>query len=258
MPRLAALALTATACGNGLVPPASDATASESSSTDTPPTSTGDTSVVGCDPWQPDCPPGERCIWYANDGENFWSATRCEPIMEHPAGLNEPCSVVGDEYSGIDNCDIGLVCLGTDGNQKHCAAHCTGALEAPTCADGYFCVVHDPGFSWCVESCNPLQQDCALDSHVCVFDGASFFCSDFLVGDVPVHGSCTSAYCAPGLACIPSDASLECEGSFLCCEPFCDATLPNTCPGQDQTCVPWYDPGDAPPGFETLGLCSLP
>ena len=40
--------------------------------------------------------------------------------------------------------------------------------------------------------------------------------------------------------------------------PFCDITLPNTCPGQGQECVAWYDPGEAPPGYDNIGACVLP
>jgi hypothetical protein len=28
--------------------------------------------------------------------------------------------------------------------------------------------------------------------------------------------------------------------------------------GTDAMCVPFFDEGDAPPGYETLGLCKVP
>lgn len=43
-----------------------------------------------------------------------------------------------------------------------------------------------------------------------------------------------------------------------CCEPYCDLTEPNTCPGQGQQCLAWYAEGTAPPECEHLGVCSLP
>ena len=46
--------------------------------------------------------------------------------------------------------------------------------------------------------------------------------------------------------------------TFGCCLPYCDLDLPNTCPGQGLQCVPWYEPGEAPPGLEDVGVCHLP
>jgi hypothetical protein len=52
---------------------------------------------------------------------------------------------------------------------------------------------------------------------------------------------------------------MECDPAFMgCCEPLCDTSLPNNCPGQDQECLPFFEPGDAPPELETLGVCALP
>jgi hypothetical protein len=181
--------------------------------------------------------------------------------MENPAQLGDPCFVVGNGVSGIDNCDIGLFCWDTFGdNQGYCTAHCTGPVEDPTCPQGFDCALYAVGFSLCYETCNPLLQSCSLESNICGFNGSTFLCSGPSGEDIAAHGACTFYHsCAPGLACVPSVAAIECDPSiFACCEPFCDTTLPNTCPGQDQTCIPWYDPGDAPPGLESVGLCSLP
>jgi hypothetical protein len=44
-----------------------------------------------------------------------------------------------------------------------------------------------------------------------------------------------------------------------CCLPFCDtADDPAMCPGAGQECIPWYEMGTAPPGFEQVGICGIP
>lgn len=288
---LAWLTLASLACGNGVDTPPSQAGSSSESSVGhsetgvdvtTPTTgasttagiasttaSTGTTSLIPdtpdsyeCEPFQQDCPAGEKCVWYIHGGENYWNGTKCEPIMEDPAQQGEPCFVVGDGFSGVDNCDIGLICWEpNEENQGHCAAHCDGSPEAPTCADGFLCYVGRLGFSLCIELCDPLLQDCSLEDEICIGGYSEFYCGKSSGEDIPLHGSCEFiTSCATGLACVPSDAALECDQRrFNCCEPYCDTSLPNTCPGQDQTCVPWYvDPDDPPPGLESLGICSLP
>jgi hypothetical protein len=34
---------------------------------------------IECDQWAQDCPPGEKCMPWANDGGSSWNATRCFP-----------------------------------------------------------------------------------------------------------------------------------------------------------------------------------
>src|SRR5688500_2427888 len=119
------------ACGNGVGPPSttggstaasstggSETTASVSTGSPTSsstgsvvPTSTApsDSSFIHdpgpdlppeCDPYAQSCPPGEKCTWYAGDGGNSWTDTKCVPIMEDPAQIDEDCFVVDNGVSG--------------------------------------------------------------------------------------------------------------------------------------------------------------
>jgi hypothetical protein len=291
MPR-PALLLVLAACGNGVGPPNQTDTASESSghsetgapttthpppiagtTADDPPTtpssgSEGSSFVAvptdlgdgSCDPFLQDCPRGEKCTWYANDGGTVWNATKCEPIMEDPAQLNEDCFVVDNAVTGIDNCDLGLICWFADvENLGRCIALCSGSAESPTCTDGFWCRIYSSG-AFCYEFCHPLSPSCTHTEDKCLFDSYNFSCAPYPSGDKQVHEPCDHDYsCAQGLSCINSTATMECDPAFqFCCEPLCDTSLPNNCPGQDQECLPFFEPGDAPSSLETLGVCSLP
>jgi hypothetical protein len=65
--------------------------------------------------------------------------------------------------------------------------------------------------------------------------------------------------CDPGLICADPLSAEECDPQAPgCCLPFCDLTAPPSCPGNGQKCLPWYEVGRAPPGYENLGTCGLP
>lgn len=215
-----------------------------------------------CDPFNQDCPPGEKCTWFATDGGGAWNATKCEPIAESPAGLGALCYVVGNATTGLDDCDLGLICWEVDDeNFGHCAALCTGSPEMPTCASGSLCRVYGSGMSICFETCDPVSGSCENPGDLCLLDSGYFFTC--IPGAEDLHGiheSCMFANaCEPGLVCLVSRAAAECDQAVDgCCEPFCDAELPNTCPGLGQECVPFFELGTAPPGFEYVGACARP
>ncbi len=64
----------------------------------------GGGSVIACDLWSQDCPPGEKCMPWANDGGNTWNATRCTPIDDDPRSVGEPCTVV--ESGGVSAAEL--------------------------------------------------------------------------------------------------------------------------------------------------------
>jgi hypothetical protein len=49
-----------------------------------------------------------------------------------------------------------------------------------------------------------------------------------------------------------------CEGATGCCSPLCDLTDPMPPCLPDQVCLPWYEAGMAPAGYENVGACALP
>ena len=79
-----------------------------------------------CDIEAQDCPEGEKCMPWANDGGDEWNGTRCSPIAKDPGPLGGPCLAEGSGTSGIDDCDLGLVCWQVDPktNQGVCHAMC--------------------------------------------------------------------------------------------------------------------------------------
>lgn len=216
-----------------------------------------------CDTWAQDCPAGQKCTIYAENGGNSWNATQCVPVMEDPAKPGEPCFVVENGVSGIDNCELGSYCWDTNAeNIGVCVAHCMGTPEAPFCEPGYSCAV----FGWtylhlCLKGCDPLVQDCPTADDLCIANPSSdgFLCVLAPSGGGHVHDPCEFANsCDKGLICLDSSAAVECDPAASgCCEPFCDLFAPNTCPGQGQVCTPYYnDP--APPEMEHIGFCSVP
>ena len=90
-----------------------------------------------CDIWEPDCPEGEKCSAWANDGGTEFNATRCAPVAVTPDQVGEECSVEGSEYSGVDSCDHGSRCYDVDPltNLGICVALCEGTAEDPICED---------------------------------------------------------------------------------------------------------------------------
>ena len=100
--------------------------------------------AIECDTFAQDCPDGEKCMPWANDGGDEWNATRCSPIENEPAQVGEPCTVEGGPTSGIDSCAISAMCWEVDPmtNMGTCIAMCTGTADMPVCEDlGLECVV---------------------------------------------------------------------------------------------------------------------
>lgn len=218
-----------------------------------------------CDLFGQDCPAGEKCVPFADDGGSAWNNAKCVPVMEDPAQVGEECFAVESGVSGIDNCALGAICWDVDPRTLlgECVAQCTGSPESPMCPPGSSCAISGSGvIAVCLEGCDPLLQDCDPgdlcivnpnnDGTVCVLDGSN--------EEGQLHDECLFANaCDPGLACLDAAAAMECDPEGQgCCVPFCDVTLANACPGVGQECAPWWPPGEAPPGLEALGVCMVP
>jgi hypothetical protein len=225
----------------------------------------GGTIEIECDIWAQDCPRGEKCMPWANDGGKTWNATRCSPVDDTPAGVGEPCTAEGSGVSGTDNCELGAMCFGVDDEtlEGTCVAMCGGSEANPMCADGSACALGgDSVLALCLPICNPLGQDC-VEGDACYPVGDAFMC-------VPIFqpggfgAACDSvASCDPGFFCANPEAVPGCEDDVGCCSSFCDLAVMNaseTCPGvaDGQQCVPWWEDGRAPPGLESVGACVIP
>lgn len=223
--------------------------------------------TVECDVWSQDCPKGEKCVPWANDGGDRWNAAHCSPIARDPQDPGESCAVEGSAQSGIDDCVEGAVCWHVDDATLDgtCVAQCGGSEAAPECADGLACMIANEGvLTLCLPTCHPVMPDC-LAYEVCVFVGDGFFCAPDDSGDAGQHGDPCEFInsCDPGLLCLAAIGVAGCEDPLACCGEFCDLAAPDPdtqCTGMaaGEQCIPWYEDGEAPPGYQNVGACVLP
>ncbi|MCA9711740.1 MAG: hypothetical protein KDK70_38245 [Myxococcales bacterium] len=215
-----------------------------------------------CSVYAQDCPAGQKCIPYSDDGGPAWNAAGCFPIAEDPSGVDEPCTVTDSAYSGLDTCDLGLMCWDVDPDTMEgtCFALCTGSERAPICDEpnAHCAIAADGALVLCIPTCDPLGDDCPrgegcydqFDYFTCVPDGAD---PPAAAGDPCMFTNS----CSPGYACLDASLVPDCP-SFACCSAYCYVgEEPTAClPGQ--VCTPWFEPGQAPPEFEHVGICTLP
>jgi hypothetical protein len=218
-----------------------------------------------CDPIAQDCPRGEKCVPWANDGGAVWNANKCLPIPVDPAGLDEPCTLEGSSSSGLDDCDLGSMCFPDDWESLtgSCIALCSGSTEMPTCGDEASCVITNMGvMPLCLPYCSPLVQDCLLGTcrPMTSGTGSELLCDLGYEPGVGLPGeACASAQeCTPGTTCSPAAEVPGCAGA-ACCSSFCDLLAPDPAAAclAGQACEPWYAAGRAPLfGDETIGICT--
>jgi hypothetical protein len=225
--------------------------------------------VTECDPYVQDCPEGEKCNAWADDGGSSWNALGCFPIDDNPDQIGDPCTVEGSGVSGIDSCDIGLMCWDVDPetNMGTCISLCQGSPDDPTCPDPLtICIIANDGvLNLCLPMCDPLVQDCGL-GEACYPISDGFVCAPDASGDdLGAYGDPCEYInaCDPFNACVNPDTVPGCAGAAGCCSPFCDVTDPTSsmsCPGfaGGQECIAWFEEGLAPPGFEDVGVCAIP
>lgn len=208
-----------------------------------------------------DCPPGQKCNAWANDGGGSWNATRCVPIAPDPGEPGDPCTVEGSGTSGIDTCELGAMCWDVDPktNEGTCVAYCQGSESNPFCEDpDTQCEGRD--ILICLPLCCPIEQDCP-EGQACYSIVDSFNCAPDASGDLGAFGDpCEFVnVCDPGLLCLAAESVPDCASSIGCCTPFCQvgsSSCSELHPAME--CVPWFEEGAAPPGFELTGACVVP
>lgn len=232
----------------------------------------GGTCVVGgehhwrcspCDLIGQDCPSGEKCVPWANDGGTQANATRCVPVADDPAAPGESCVTEGSPASGLDDCDATSVCWGIDPVtlEGSCAPFCTGSTEDPQCDAGLACLVaNDGAVVVCLPECDPLASTCGPDQ-ACVPTDDTFVCTSVLMGGSGGDPCSSIDACVDGTVCVESgEVGAPCDpGETGCCAPWCDLSAPDPAAGcldPGQVCRPWSDP--APAGQESIGVCALP
>lgn len=216
-----------------------------------------------CDIFAQDCPMGEKCMPWANDGGTAWNATRCTPIADNPGQPGDECAVEGSGVSGIDDCELASMCWDVDSetNTGTCVAMCTGDESNPVCEDPQTTCV-TVNVILCLPVCDPLLQDCA-DGQACYGIDDDYVCAPDASGEMGVFGDpCESINaCDPGLFCAGAAGVPNCQGSIGCCSEFCDLDEPSgdaQCSGQagGQECLALTE--NPQPGFEAVGGCFIP
>jgi len=224
---------------------------------------------IECDVMSQNCPEGEKCMPWANDGGSAWNATKCAPLDPNPMQPGDTCTVDGNAVSGVDNCEAGSMCWDVDPqiNEGVCIAFCTGSYQSPVCEDpSTVCTIYNDGvLPLCLPMCDPLLQNCHGDNICVPASGPGFICVLDASGEEGQYGDpCEYVnVCDPGLYCANAEAVPGCQGAVGCCSDYCDLTAPvpvAACSGagQGQECVPWFEEGTAPPGLEHIGGCAIP
>ena len=218
-----------------------------------------------CSTWDQDCPEGEKCMPWANDGGNAWNATRCSPVVPDPNAPGEPCMVEGSGVSGIDDCDATSMCFNVDPetNQGTCHAFCTGSETNPMCAgECEVCPISGDGvLAICIPTCDPFAADCPAGSACYLAYDDSFLCVPDASGESGAPGDTCEFVnaCDGGTMCLDAGWLPECEGNN-CCSPFCTVGDPTPCavlPGTE--CVPVYEDGQGPEcSPPDVGVCAVP
>lgn len=218
--------------------------------------------AADCDPLAQDCPEAEAC--YIIDGGGA-----CAPDASgDDGGPLDPCDFVNACDPGLQCVDAAAVpgCLGdagcctpfcdVDGADACPFGSCTPVFEPGEAPPGLestgVCSGEDTGGG---AECDPLSQDCPAgdacyvmqEGTACVVDasgeqGAELDVCEFV------------NVCDPGLQCVAADAVPGCAGG-ACCTPFCDINGA----GEEcsfGTCNPIFEPGEAPPGLESTGVCT--
>ncbi len=221
-----------------------------------------DGGVAGqCDPKQQDCPEDEKCSAVSDTPGEPWGLNKCVP-KTGDSQVGDPCDIVDGKYTGLDNCDVGLICLLTDdeGLGGACVEFCDVSDQCPK--TGAKCVVYNDGsLPICLVDCDPLIQDCPEGQACYNSAGDAFVC--FKESAMPGEGApgdeCSYInQCQKGSFCANPASLSECGAQSGCCTPYCPVDGGNEpCnPGED--CVVFFVEGMAPPGYENVGVCVVP
>lgn len=214
---------------------------------------------IECSTWDQDCPFGEKCQPWANDGGNAWNDTVCGALDRDPDPVGQPCTAEGDGLVGVDSCELGALCWNVDPETGAgiCMALCKGNEANPICPDEHACMIANGNkLSLCVHECDPLDPACG-GGETCASIDDWFGCLPGQGGIVDPYGNCDSeGPCAPGTLCIPAERTSLCDEG-RCCSPVCDlesATPDEPCTMLD-SCVPFFEGGIVPPEHTQLGVC---
>src|SRR5690606_34827687 len=197
-----------------------------------------------------------------NDGSGVWNGVTCAPLDPSPDLVGQPCTAVDGHATGIDSCELGAYYSDVDPVtlQGHCVGLCQGSEDNPSCEEsGTTCaLLNDGALPVCLPTCDPLANDDCGDGFGCQPSGPAFVCIPSHYGDKVSTGCETMGGCPDGEDCF---AFPMIEGSGeRDCTPFCDLGDPlahEACAAVDDgyVCLPWFDRGAPPTGYEHVGTC---
>ena len=214
-----------------------------------------------CDTYSQDCPEGEKCVPFASAG-SFLDANKCVPVLGEQ-GPGQVCVSAG-YVAATDDCDATSMCWDLyeleDELVGTCVAFCTGSPDSPECEPGSQCLITGEGsVHVCIDTCDPLLQDCA-EGYACYWNNTGPFNCLPTSEDHGLGEPCGFVNdCAAGHVCQPAELFPACLGSS-CCASFCELGAGDVqCEDLPGTgCVPLFEEGDEPAGFEEVGVCVLP
>jgi hypothetical protein len=219
-----------------------------------------------CDTLLQDCPAGHKCTGVKPTLQGPYTGTACVP--DNADGGSAPGSICINAADGSDTCGPDSMCVQFGSGEGACVAFCTP--DALGCADPQqVCARTDTQWSLylCVPPCDPLAYDCpdvdvgAL-AMVCAPATIGFGCQlRGHLGGLPFAAPCINHRdCSAAAHCAPPTHVPGCAGASGCCDVYCDISAPAPCPlaAEGQACVPYYAPGEAPPGREDVGVCAVP
>lgn len=203
------------------------------------------------------CGEGEVCKPVGFDGAPTWAGPACRPVPDGPlAASGEPCSMMENRLSGLDDCVDTAMCLGVDPVtlEGTCAPYCSSviACEDPmqTCFEG------NAGFvPVCLDSCSPLLSDCPDGFGCYPGTGDDFVCQRY---EEPLYVDMFTEHpaCAPGSFMVPVEGPALCNGDGPCCTSFCDLSSPD-CPNA-VACVPFFgDLEGVDAALHDVGFCAI-
>ncbi|MDC0667799.1 hypothetical protein [Nannocystis radixulma] len=212
-----------------------------------------------CDPWQQDCPEGQKCNLYSLDGDKELDGAKCVPLVDPAQQQGELCFAEDGYGSGLDDCDAGLVCWDVaPSGAGHCVKMCDSGAGTATCPEGQLCTQGFGDFnSMCLSPCNPLEQYC-IEGELCASGSAGYVCAPDASGvEGQIYDTCKAANaCDRGLMCAPPEAAPGCTAGPTegCCLPFCE--VGGVCP-DGLECIGLHDP-EQQPGLDAIGMCATP
>lgn len=215
-----------------------------------------------CNPMIQDCPEGFKCTAYATMPGTYWDANQCVPEPADGALAGEPCMIEEDMFTGLDNCAKGFICQMADNDGKNgiCVEFCNADKECPNSTAGpTHCLesANEGVLPLCLYTCDPLIQDC--ESGFACYGVDTFICYRADPVDNPGQDGDACNFinaCVAGFSCTDKAVLESCDNpdGYGCCAAFCDTGEMN-CAGQE-VCNPFFP--DPMPGYENVGVCSLP